>query len=497
MTPTIKQLAMLSGLLLATAVCGAAAAPASAAPSIQFHTCVIKGANGVQSRKARCGTLSVPENRAAPDGKRIELAVAVLPAVAANPAPDPLFFIAGGPGQSAVDGFFSEPGAFAAVHQHRDIVLVDQRGTGKSHSLNCPAPAQQDAQLIEPSAAERKALVEACLKQLTGDPRYYTTSVAIADLDAVRQALGAKQVNLYGISYGTRVALEYLRYYGDHVRSVVLDGVVPADLALGPQVSVNAERALENIFERCQQAEACAKHFPDLAHDFRQLNDQLREQPAKLTVPDPVTGESRQLTLTQPAFANGVRLLTYMSETSSLLPLLIHKGATGYLGPLAALVSMINTDLAQSLSQGMYLSVLCTEDVPFYGPDAFTSAAARHTWAGTETLGALHAACSIWPRGEIRPDFKKPVKSAKPVLLLSGANDPITPPKNAAHAAKTLSNSLSIVVPGQGHGNAFRGCLPRVMASFIQAASVKHLDTECIKRIRPAPFFLRFTGPAP
>ncbi|HET6655317.1 MAG TPA: alpha/beta hydrolase, partial [Gammaproteobacteria bacterium] len=205
----------------------------------------------------------------------------------------------------------------------------------------------------------------------------------------------------------------------------------------------------------------------------------------------------RSITLTQPAFANGVRLLTYASETSSLLPLLIHKGATGYLGPLAALVSMINTELAQSLSQGMYLSVLCTEDVPFYGPAAFQTAAARHTWAGSETLGALHTACSAWPHGVIRPHFKEPVVSDKPVLLLSGANDPITPPKNARHAAETLSNSLSIVVPGQGHGNAYRGCLPRVMADFFQAASVKELDTDCIKRIRPAPFFLRFTGPAP
>lgn len=489
---------MLCGLLLAAAGGAASAAPAdAAASSIQFHTCVIQGANGIRSEKARCATLSVPENRAAPDGRQIELAVAILPALAARPAADPLFFIAGGPGQSAVDGFFAEPGAFAAVRKHRDIVLVDQRGTGDSHSLDCPEQSEEAAALTEPTAAQRKALVAACLKHLSGDPRYYTTSVAIADLDAVRQALGAKQINLYGISYGTRVALEYLRYYGEHVRSVVLDGVVPADLALGPQVSLNAERALDAIFKRCEQAGPCAERFPALAENFRQLNDRLREQPARLTVPDPVTGESRQLTLTQPVFANGVRLLTYSTETSSLLPLLIHKGATGYLGPLAALVSMINTDLAQSLSQGMYLSVLCTEDVPFYGPDAFKSDAARHTWAGTETLGALHTACSVWPRGEIWPHFKEPVVSAKPVLLLSGSNDPITPPKNAAHAAKTLSNSLSIVVAGQGHGNAYRGCLPRVMADFIQAASVKNLDTACVQRIRPAPFFLRFTGPAP
>lgn len=451
----------------------------------------------MQSDKARCGTLAVPENRAQPDGRQIKLFVAVVPALAAEPAPDPLFFIAGGPGQSAVDGFFSEPGAFAVIRKHRDIVLVDQRGTGKSNSLDCPEQSKSAAHLAQPSPAERKALVEACLKHLSGDPRYYTTSVAIADLDAVRQALGAKQIDVYGISYGTRVALEYLRYYGPHVRSVILDGVVPADLALGPQVSMNAERALDNIFKRCAGDKVCAQHFPDLPADFQRLNQRLRRQPAKLTVPDPLSGAPQPLTLTQNALADGVRLLTYTAETVSLLPLLIHQGAEGDLGPLAGLVSMINSDLAQSLSQGMYLSVLCTEDVPFYGPAAFKTAAARHTWTGTDTLGALHTACGVWPHGVIRPGFKQPVKSAKPVLLLSGSNDPITPPKNAAHAAKTLTNSLSIVVPGQGHGNAFRGCLPRVMAAFVKRASVKHLDTKCVKRIRPAPFFLSFTGPAP
>jgi pimeloyl-ACP methyl ester carboxylesterase len=260
---------------------------------------------------------------------------------------------------------------------------------------------------------------------------------------------------------------------------------------------MNAVHALKSVFKRCIKSKNCARRFPDPSADFRRLNEQLEKKPAELSVPDPRTGETHPLTLTRDAFANGVRLLTYASETVSLLPLLIHKGAQGHLDPLAGVVSMINSQLASSLSQGMYLSVLCTEDVPFYAPDAFKKAAARHTWAGAETLGELRTACGVWPRGKIRPHFKQPVKSATPVLLLSGSDDPITPPANAERAAKTLPNSLSIVVPGQGHGNAFRGCLPKVMAAFVKTASVNNLDTQCVKRIRPAPFFLRFTGPAP
>ncbi len=436
----------------------------------------------------------MPENRNASGGKHIKLFVAIVPSKAARPAPDPLFFIAGGPGESAVDGFFNTRGAFAAVLKHRDVVLVDQRGTGKSNALDCP---QTGSGLGRPTAAQRTARLKACLKQLDGDPRYYTTSAAIADLDAVRKALGAKRIDLYGISYGTRVALEYLRYYGEHVRAVVLDGVVPADLSLGPRVSLNAAHALDDIFKRCAKAPQCARHFPALKSDFRHLNQRLENHPAQLTIADSLTGAPKPITLTQQKFANGVRLLTYASETSSLLPLLIHQGAAGYLKPFAGLVGMINSQLAQSLSAGMHLAVLCTEDVPFYTQAQLHGAETRRTWAGGQSLAVLSSACKVWPRGVIRRGFKKPVKSARPVLLISGANDPITPPRNAVHAAKTLANSLSIVVPGQGHGNVFRGCLPRVVAAFIQSASVDNLATDCVKRIQPAPFFLTFTGPAP
>lgn len=479
------------GMLLA-----ATGARAAAHKALALHTCEIHATHGVTAKKARCGTLSVPENRDQPDARRIKLFVAVLPALAAEPAPDPLFFIAGGPGQSAVDGFFNEPGAFAAIRKHRDIVLVDQRGTGRSNRLSCPAEGEA-ARLAEPSPAERRQRVRSCLRDIAGNPRYYTTSVAIADLDAVRHALGAQTINLYGISYGTRVALEYLRYYGDHVRSVVLDGVVPADLALGPQVSVNAQRALKLVFQHCAHDAKCAQQFPDLPDDFHRLNTRLGHAPAVLKVADPLSGAPRTVTLTRDAFASGVRLLTYTSETVSLLPLLIHQGANGYLAPLAGVVGLMNGDIARSLSQGMQLAVVCTEDVPFYSQGALEAATKRNTFMGTLTLGALTNACGVWPRGVIRPRFKQPVVSNKPVLLISGANDPITPPKNAAHAAKTLAHSLSIVVAGQGHGNAFRGCLPRVMADFVAAASVRNLDTACVGRIRPAPFFLRFTGPSP
>lgn len=436
---------------------------------------------------AQCLSLPVPEDRAHPAGRQIRLHVALLRALAEKPAADPLFFIAGGPGQAASEAFVEEAGAFERLRLTHDIVLVDQRGTGGSNRLDCPLSPQGD---YARAAAD-------CLRHLPGDPRFYTTSVAVRDLDAVRAALGYRQIDLYGISYGTRVALEYLRRFPSRTRSVVLDGVVPADLALGPEVSLDAQRALALIFSRCATDPSCHAAFPDPAADFHALQHILGAKPAKVTLRDPLRGSPRQESLTWEDVAGAVRLMSYQSETASLLPLFLHEAAAGDYAPLMGAELMLDQELRNGFAVGMQAAVLCTEDAPYYRDDPATAAAMRDTYLGSLTMDQLLASCAAWPRGVVTRDFKQPVRSDKPVLLLSGEDDPITPPADAAHAAKTLSNSLSLTVPGQGHGNAFRGCVPRLMAEFIDAASAKRLDTSCIKDIKPFPFFVDFTGPAP
>lgn len=468
-------------------------ADAKAAP--QFVPCQIGAPDSPQHMPAKCTSLTVPEDSANPNGKKIQLHVAVLRARTGTPAPDSLFFIAGGPGQAATEAYLEELPAFERIRQQRDIVLVDQRGTGQSNPLNCPSSPDSYS---NPSPVEIAQQGRACLKQLAGDPRFYTTSVAVKDLDAVRQMLGYPQINLYGISYGTRVALEYLREFPQFTRSVVLDGVVPADWDVGADVSLDAQQSLDQIFARCEQDTACHNAFPVLSVNLRRLQLTLERHPHTIQLRDPLTGAPLARTLHWDDVSGALRFMSYASETAALLPLLIQQAAVHHdYAPLMANALFFTDRINGSIALGMNAAVLCTEDVPFYKYNGVTEKNLANTYVGATPVTQLVETCKHWPRGVMPEDFKQPVVSDKPVLLLSGEDDPITPPKNAAHAAQTLSNSLSIVVPGQGHGNAYRGCLPKLMAEFVQQAAVKGLDIACVKNIQPFPFFIRFTGPSP
>jgi pimeloyl-ACP methyl ester carboxylesterase len=481
-------------LLYGLAIFGASVHAASPLSAPQFQDCQIGAMDAAEHMQARCATIMVPEDRANPAAKQIGLHVAVLKSRSSGPKPDALFYIAGGPGQASTDSFVQESPAFERIRADRDIVLVDQRGTGGSNRLDCPDMPSDTV----PSDADIAAMTSTCLKRLPGDPRFYTTTVAVQDLDAVRQALGYKSVDLYGISYGTRVALQYLRAYPDKTRSVILDGVVPADLALGPDVSLDAQRALGLIFTRCDQDTACHKAFPDLAGSFAALQKDLSGHPVSVSLRDPLSGAPRTESLDWDKVAGAVRLMSYQSETASLLPLLIHQAAVAHdYAPLMGAELIFADEIQDSFARGMGAAVLCTEDAPFLSVDPQQEQALHDTYLGASTMDVLVKSCRAWPRGVMTPDFKQPVTSAKPVLLLSGEDDPITPPANAERTAKTLSNSLSLVVPGQGHGNVFRGCVPRIVAAFVDAGSVKGLDTACVKDTKAFPFFITFSGPSP
>ncbi|MGH8203651.1 MAG: alpha/beta fold hydrolase, partial [Steroidobacteraceae bacterium] len=270
----------------------------AAGPQIRLEHCRIADLDGLVSTAARCGKLSVPEDPSDPAGRHIELAVAVVPAVATHAKPDPLFLIAGGPGQGSIAGYAPLLSAFAGIRRERDLVLVDQRGTGGSNRLDCAMP--DDAlESGEIPPAELAALARECLPTLPGRPQFYTTSIAVRDLEAVRAALGYEQLNVFGGSYGTRVAQHYARRYPDRTRTVVLDGVVPPTLALVPNIAIESQRALEGVFARCAAEADCNRRFPALAQQFAQLDSRLREAPVAVTLADPVTGERRTVNVTR------------------------------------------------------------------------------------------------------------------------------------------------------------------------------------------------------
>jgi pimeloyl-ACP methyl ester carboxylesterase len=326
--------------------------------------------------------------------------------------------------------------------------------------------------------------------------RYYTTSIAMADLDAVRVALGYDKINLYGVSYGTRAALTYLQQYPGRVRAIILDGVVPQDWDIGLHFAPDGQRALDLIFDRCAADPACQAAFPNVRAEFDDLLASLAEQPAQLVVAHPTTHQSTEVTLTRDLAASTIRLLTYSPETAGLIPVLVHAAqAENDYRPLAAQFLVGNANLAATMSDGMTNSVVCSEDVRF---DAELAAAGNTgSYVGNSATDWLLDVCAAWPKGDLPPGFKSPVVSDVPALLLSGDADPVTPPSNADHAAQTLPNSLHIVLEGQGHNIIFRGCIPRIAADFIERGSVTGLDPACAADIRPVAFFVSFTGPSP
>lgn len=463
-------------------------------PAIALESCQLSAPGSAARLPAKCGTLTVYEDRTAGTGRQIDLHLAVLPAVSRSPAPDPLFFLTGGPGQAATESYLQIGSAFNKINQNRDIVLVDQRGTGQSHPLACPD--LPDESLSEFGDEQLTAWLDDCLTQLDADPRFYTTSIAMDDLDQVREALGYQAINIYGVSYGTRAALTYLQQHQAHVRAVILDGVVPQDEALGLDVARDAQRVLDLIFERCNADPACHEAYPNLRAEFDSILTTLDTEPVKLTLPHPVSGGSTELTLTRDTVAVSVRLLSYTPETVALLPLLIHQAASGNYNLLAAQALMVDDQLSSSITEGMAYSVQCAEDAPFINT-AYAEQANAGAYLGNSMTDGIAQICAAWPRGDIPAGFKQPVVSDVPVLLLSGEADPVTPPANADHAAQTLGNSLHLIAPGQGHNVIFRGCIPTIVADFVESGSVANLQTDCVNDIAPMPFFVNFSGPQP
>ncbi len=459
---------------------------------VSFHPCTLSPPGFPGGLKASCGTYAVLENPSQSEGRKIELRVAVMRARSDSPAPDPVFFFAGGPGQSAVDAYPIMSASLEPLRRHRDIVLIDQRGTGESNPLNCEADESLDSQDID--FEQLRASARDCLEALDGDPRFYTTTIAVSDFDKVRQAMGYDKINVIGVSYGTRAAQVYLRNFPDTVRSIVLDGVVPQDLVLGSEHAIKLDQTLHNLFARCRQDEQCNNHFPNLAANLQTLIKQAKQKPVTVNIPGTRDGKKVDVTVTRDMLALVVRLLTYSPETQALLPLMLHEAATqGNLDRLAGQALRIMESLSASVSRGMELSVVCAEDVPHFSSDPELD----NTLMGSSMIEDSREQCSVWPRGDAPDDFHKPYSSDLPVLLLSGEYDPVTPPEYGERALQQFANGLHLTVKGQGHSVATRGCVPTIISQFFDRGTTENLDTSCLDKMGDTPFFTTLLGPEP
>jgi pimeloyl-ACP methyl ester carboxylesterase len=483
-------------VLLGTLVLRGAAAHGAPAPTprLELHPCTLPGV----AREVRCGTYDVFEDRAAASGRKITLHVAVLPATGTERVSDPIFFFAGGPGQSAIDqaaGIVDEQGE---RNRKRDIVLVDVRGTGASNGLQCKALAGKQGVLGFLTSFLPVDGVKACRAELESraDLRLYTTAPIVDDVDDVRAALGYERVNLAGGSYGTLAALTYLRRHPERVRTAALFGVVTPDTRMPLHFAHDAQLALDQVFAACARDAACHAAFPDPRHDLEVVLGGLAKAPAQVTVRDGSTGQPITFPLTAGAVEQAVRYMLYEPPAASEIPLELHLAAQGDFRPLGDTAYEFGRQLS-GVGDGLYLSVTCAEDVPFYTPEE-ASREAQGTFLGDFRARAQKAACAEWPRGAVPPGFDAPVRSDAPVLLVSGERDPVTPAYAAETAARTLAHSVRVVVPGGGHSMDGLGgidCLGRVYGDFIDRGSEQGVDTSCVAKIVPVPFALADTRP--
>ena len=450
--------------------------------------------------EAWCGVLKRPLDPAQPQGRQIDIHYALLPALARNRKPDPVFFFAGGPGQSAIELAGPISRMLARLSNRRDIVLIDQRGTGRSAPLRCEedAPTAPLAQTADP--ALQVARMQACRRRLEllpqgaqGGLAHYATWVAMQDAEAVRAALGVAQVNLVGGSYGTRAALEYLRQFPQAVRRTVIDGVAPPDMVLPASFSTDNQAALDAELAACEGEPACRARHPTLRADWQVL---LAGLPRSVQVQHPVTGAVERITVTRDMLLGLVRAPLYVPALTSALPEALAAAAQGRFEPLLGLASATSGNSPGKIFEGMHFSVVCAEDLP-----RLAQATDRPGADFGDTFAAQYRQiCADWPRTEVPPAFYRLPQAASAVLLLSGGADPVTPPRHAARVALALGpKARHVVVPQAGHGVMALGCMRDVLFRFIDAASddeALKVEADCAGRMPRPGAFVPVTAPA-
>ena len=464
---------------------GMLAAVPGAANAAELAPCRISGVE----TEALCGRVTRALDPAAAAGVSIEVHFAVLPALARNKHPDPVFFFAGGPGQSAIDVAGTVARLLARLSNRRDIVLVDQRGTGRSAPLHCTPQAMTAPLRDSVDLAHHERLLAACRDMLQklphGDLRHYTTHLATRDADAVREALGAEHINLVGASYGTRAALDYQRQFPTRVRRTVLDGVAPPDMALPAAFSSDNQAALEAVFRACEADAACAQRYPGLRLAWRTM---LQSLPREVPLRHPVTGVTEWVPLMRDTVLGMVRQPLYVPALTAALPLAVAEAAQGRFDALMALGMSLGSG-RRGPAQGMHFAVICAEDLPRL---------AKAGDAPGADFGPAYAefyrrVCATWPQGSVPAAFYTLGQASAATLVLSGGDDPATPPRHGQRVTQALgAKARHVVVPHASHGVMGIGCMRDVLFRFIDAESDEQalaVDAACVTSIpRPPPF---------
>jgi len=443
---------------------------------------------------AECGELILKENPADANSNNISVAILRLPAISPVADADPLFLIQGGPGGSSIDMADQIHSFFADVRKNRDLIFVDQRGTGKSNPLRCEQVSPDDLKLPESEQTEKYvALMKSCAEKYQYNAAFYTTVYAAQDLDAVRSALGYEKINLWGGSYGTRVALEYARRYPQQARTIILDGVAPVSIALPKYFARDAMAALVAVNNECLAQTDCAAEFGDIVKKAETVLQRLTAlqatgEPLEIHYEHPRSQQAESLYLTPRTFSSLLFMSLYSRDLTVLLPRAISFAAREDYRLLAAL-SALSTEQAQemNIAEAMRYSVICNEDWPLLSANDIEQSI---PFFGVPFVKDIQPICALWPKAELPEDYWQPIKSDVPALLLSGKHDPVTPSVWAQAVAEHLPNATSLSAAGGNHSISSEGCVPQLIAQFIERASMRNVKADCVEKIKPLPLVL-------
>ena len=463
-----------------------AIAPESSSAPLSLHPCHVEGL----AEEVLCGTFEVFENRDSATGRRLQLRLTVVPALGRDARPDPLVILAGGPGQGARAYGPLVPRYFQRLRRTRDIVLLDVRGTGDSARLKCRSDEATISLLSgggDPANAART-----CLSSLDADPRFYTHHYSMADLRDVLQQLGYAQVNLWGGSWGTRSALVFSAAFPDLVRRVVLDGAVAVTMDFPWSYPTAAARALDRLISDCEKDHGCREAFPSPREEISQWLADLERRPVVATVRHPRSAAPMKLELDRRAATEVLRAAIYSPLDASRIVMAIYQARRGDLGPIVAMAERASSWSVDTMAIGQTFAILCSEDVgrdpaPLTSPDTPFGHGAIDFWVES---------CRVWPKGRGHSLSEQTVLEI-PALILSGDLDPVTPPSRGEAMRKHFPNSLHVVAPGGGHNVSFSGCIPRLIAEFIDAHEWRELDTSCAAAITRPPFVTSMAGGRP
>jgi pimeloyl-ACP methyl ester carboxylesterase len=471
---------ILASLLLLFAFAAAAlvqAAPPSRAPRIE--PCQLPDL----TESARCGTLEVPENPDKPAGRRISIGFAVVPATGGHALPDPIVVLMGGPSEDAISAAAYFALRFASLRTDRDLLLVDQRGTGRSGALTCNMFEENESadnlRDFLPLTAVQRCAAES---QSRADLAQYSFARFADDLEAVRRALGYERLNLFAGSFGTRAAQVYLRAHPKSVRTVFFGSVVPLDVTIPVPMAGAFQEALERTFAACAADTACQAAFPNLRAEFQAVISRLAGG-----VDVKLPGVAAPSRLHSGRVAEWLRARLYRAEGGAELPWLIHRAYQGDYQPIVEgiLDGARGRDTAgTAFSFGLFFCITCNEDLHFI-QEAEVQRASAGTVLGDYRVRQQQAACRIWPRGKIPPGHRMPVRSDLPTLFVSGDSDPATPLWFTERVAQNFPNRAELVLAGRGH-TEWTECVFDVYARFVRAGKVTGIgESGCAAPTRP------------